>query len=87
MSSAQLKDMTDEAAKVLGKPQIKSDGCFTFEYFLKSQALINTHWQKYACTIMEERDVHRRSLYAKENGDELVSTEVVRSQKWEQHSQ
>jgi len=67
MSNDLLKVLYGEADIELGQPQIESDGCLTFEYFKKSQALINRHWSKFAFPLMEQHDVHRRTLYAQEN--------------------
>ena len=53
-----------EALVTLDKPQIKSDGNFTFDYFMKSQVLINKYWHMYAVPLIKIRTLARRALYA-----------------------
>jgi len=50
------REMSDqlmkEAKETLEKPEIKNDGCFTFDYFMKSQALVNKYWHMYAMPLI-----------------------------------
>ena len=54
---------------------------------MKTQALINKHWTMYAVPLMDKKDAHRRTLYAKEDSDQLVSNELIAQQQWKKNSQ
>lgn len=68
---AMPNEMVDNMCKesiALGKPAVKADGTFTFDYFCRSQNLVMRYWFSYAKPQIDQRTAARRALYNKPKG-------------------
>ena len=81
------EQLMKEAKETLEKPEIKNDGCFTFDYFMKSQALVKKYWHMYAMPLIAKRTEARRALYCEEDFDTKVKTAIMQEQVWQENSQ
>ena len=77
LPKAALQALTTEAEKTLEVPQVKSDGTFTFDYFMRSQVLIIKHWDMFGVPLREKRTEKRREMYADEDWENKVKDELV----------
>ena len=71
-----------EEAKSCGAPQIKKDGCLTFDYFLETSKIVFKYHQEMTKDGFEESIVKRRELL-KEGKTEEFTQLVLETSNWE----
>ena len=63
--------MIDEA-KTIGEPQIKKDGCMTFDYFLETSKIVFKYHQEMTKEGFEESIIKRRELLKEGKTEEFT---------------
>lgn len=82
----EMVDTMCKTSEALGKPAVKADGTFTFDYFCRSQNHIMTYWFAYAKPSIDERTIARRMCYGPGGGNHKVNEQIIAQKRWEEKS-
>jgi hypothetical protein len=81
-SQETLKKLCEDADK-LGKPEYKSDGTMTFDYFLESSKTVISYAYNFTKEGLAKHAAERRAA-VKEGNQELVQKLILEAANWEQ---